>query len=171
MPDATGRAASTDKPTPPPEAPLIRLVRLGAELTADQAARRAGISKARWSQIENGYERRQGAWYAVRATDGLLARMARAIGLGADRLDQAGRGDAAEILREMAAREGRTEEPPVDLAPQCEYEREALATPGLDDAAKRLIVRAHRLRGHTAQCAPDNPARAAGAALPAAVTS
>ncbi len=92
------------KPAPPPEAPLIRLVRLAARLTSAQAAEAAGISKARWSQVENGYERRDGQWYPVMASDGLLARMAAAIGLDADRLASAGRQDAAAIVREMQGR-------------------------------------------------------------------
>jgi transcriptional regulator with XRE-family HTH domain len=110
--DRTGTAGDMRRPEPPPESPLIRTVRLAARLTTAQAAKRAGISKARWSQVENGYERRGGEVSAVTATDGLLARMAEAIGLDAERLDQAGRHDAAIVLREMRRREGRARAAP-----------------------------------------------------------
>jgi hypothetical protein len=91
----------TRKPAPTPEGALIRLVRVAARIRAPAAARDAGISPARWSQVENGYEKRRGKYKAVRAPAGTIAQMARAIGLSADRLEQAGRPDAAAVLREM----------------------------------------------------------------------
>jgi hypothetical protein len=94
-----------DKPQAPPEALLIRRARLAGQVKAPVAARSAGISVARWSQIENGYERREGEYKPVRASDGLLAHMAHAVGLTPERLTEAGRQDAAEILREIERRE------------------------------------------------------------------
>jgi transcriptional regulator with XRE-family HTH domain len=102
-----------DKPQPPPEAVLIRRARLAGQVKAPAAARAAGISIARWSQIENGYERRDGEYKPVRASDGLLAHMAHAVGVTPERLDEAGRSDAAEILREIGRRGGPDTRPAV----------------------------------------------------------
>lgn len=93
----------TTRPTPPPEAVLIRLVREAAGLKMPAAAKIAGISVARWSQVENGYETHLGKTKPVRARAGTLARMASAIpGLTPERLEAEGqRPDAAAILAEM----------------------------------------------------------------------
>jgi transcriptional regulator with XRE-family HTH domain len=150
MPGDTERPGSMQKPEPPPEGPLIRLVRLAARLTSAEAAAAAGISKARWSQVENGYEKRDGTYYPVSATDGLLARMAEAIGLSAARLAESGRDDAAAILREMDARAAETAAAaapgiPAD-APLCSLEREMLALSDKDVpvVTKALIINRHR---------------------------
>jgi hypothetical protein len=94
-----------DRPQPPPEATLIRLAREAAGIKAPAAAESAGISAARWSQIEVGYESRLGRYKPVRARDGTLAHMAYAVGLSPVRLEQAGRPEAAEVLREIHRRE------------------------------------------------------------------
>jgi transcriptional regulator with XRE-family HTH domain len=141
------------KPEPPPEAPLIRLVRLASRLTSAQAAAKAGISKARWSQVENGSEKRAGLWYPVSATDGLLAKMADAIGLTPCRLADAGREDAAAILREMNSR-GSPDGTDEEMTPQCVVEREVIRTPGIPEDVKRDFVRKHRVRGHNDDCGP-----------------
>jgi len=93
-----------DTPTRPPEGALLRLVRLAAGMSVQDAATAAGISKARWSQVVGGHESRRGRTQPVVASDGLLARMAAAVGVDADRIEQAGRPDAAEVLREMQRR-------------------------------------------------------------------
>lgn len=93
------------KPQPPPEAVLIRLAREAAHTRTADAAREAGVSKARWSQIESGYESRQGTYEPVVARAVTLAHMAHAVGVTPGRLDEAGRSDAAEILREIERRE------------------------------------------------------------------
>src|SRR5580700_9701840 len=88
--------------TPPPEAVLIRLVRQAAGITVDAAAARAGISKARWTQVETGREKRKDGYHPAVAPAGTLARMARAVpGVTPERLEEAGRPDAAEVLREI----------------------------------------------------------------------
>ena len=88
--------------TPPPEAVLIRLVRQAAGITVDAAATRAGISKARWTQVETGREKRKDGYRPAVAPSGTLARMAGAIpGVTPERLEDAGRPDAAEVLREI----------------------------------------------------------------------
>lgn len=92
------------KPAPPPEAVIIRVAREAGQIKTPVAARAAGISVARWSQIEIGYETRRGRFKEVRARAGTLAHMAAAVGVSPDRLEEAGRGDAAVILREIMRR-------------------------------------------------------------------
>jgi hypothetical protein len=94
--------AGMDKPAPPPEAVLIRIAREAARIKTPASSRAVGISTARWSQIEQGYETKPGGVYKpVRAPDGTLAHMASAVGVSPERLEQAGRPDAADILREI----------------------------------------------------------------------
>jgi transcriptional regulator with XRE-family HTH domain len=93
------------KPQPPPEAVLIRLAREAAHTRTADAAREAGVSKARWSQIESGYESRQGTYEPVVARAVTLAHMAHAVGLTPARLEGAGRPDAAAVLAEILRRD------------------------------------------------------------------
>ena len=90
---------------PPPEATLIRLVREAAHMTAAEAALAAGISKARWSQIENGYETRGDGFKEVRGKRDTIAHMAHALHISPERLEEAGRPDAAQVLREIQRQE------------------------------------------------------------------
>jgi transcriptional regulator with XRE-family HTH domain len=91
---------------PPPEAVLLYRARESAEITMADAARSAGITDTRWSQIERGHERRKGIDVPARAKAGTLARMARAIGISPERLESEGRRpDAADILREILSGE------------------------------------------------------------------
>lgn len=91
-----------DRPAAPPEARLIRLVREAAGIKLPEAAAAAGISKARWSQVETGYETRPGGVRAVRGRASTVAHMAHAVGIPPDRLEGEGeRPDAAEVLREI----------------------------------------------------------------------
>lgn len=111
-----GHVSQDGKPAPPPEATLIRLARQAARIKAPAAARAAGISTARWSQIENGYERREGLYKPIAGTAPTIAHMARAVGLTPDRLEAAGRPDAAEVLTEILTQEALAE--PADEADQ-----------------------------------------------------
>jgi transcriptional regulator with XRE-family HTH domain len=89
-------------PSPPPEAVLLRRVREAAGLKLPAVAREAGVSVARWSQVENGYETRAGMRRPVRARAGTLAHMAAALPLSPERLATEGeRPDAADVLREI----------------------------------------------------------------------
>lgn len=97
------------KPAPPPEATLIRLARQAARIKMPAAARAAGISVARWSQIETGYEKRGGLYKPISGTAPTIAHMAHAVGLSPDRLEAAGRADAAEILSEVISQETAAE--------------------------------------------------------------
>ena len=91
-----------ETPPPPPEGSLLRRVRESAGISLTDAAKAAGITDTRWSQIERGHERRKGMDVPARAKAGTLARMARAIGIPPERLETDGqRPDAAEILREI----------------------------------------------------------------------
>lgn len=130
-----------ERPQPPPEAALIRLVREAAGLKIPPAAKAAGISAARWSQVELGYETRQGQVKPVRATAATLAHMAHAAGLSPDRLEaEGGRPDAAAVLREILR--GEPTPPPPTPAPR--YSDPALQhvweTPGLSDEVKRGLI-------------------------------
>lgn len=92
----------SETPSPPPEAVIIRLAREAANVTIPQAARAAGISTARWSQVEAGRETRGGAVRPVRGKARTIAHMAQAVGVPPARLREQGqRPDAAEILAEI----------------------------------------------------------------------
>ncbi len=87
---------------PPPEADLIRFRREAAVplLSRRQAAARAGISPSQWSDVERGSKRAgPDIVIPVQATAETLAKMAAAVGVGADDLAAAGRNDAADQLR------------------------------------------------------------------------
>lgn len=93
--------AKSRRPEPPPEAALIQTALKSARLSARSAAKRAGISDARWRQIVSGYQSVSGSYIAVRAPAETLARMAHTVGLAADQLAEAGREDAAQELQEL----------------------------------------------------------------------
>lgn len=98
--------ARQDVPEPPPEAVLIRRARQARGLTRAEAAERSSVVKAsRWGQIENGYLMKAGVPVSTRAGDMQLAHMARTVGLSPERLEESGRTDAAEILREIQEQE------------------------------------------------------------------
>ena len=93
-----------DKPVPPPEATLITLARKAAGLSVPAAIRKTAedvIGAARWSQLENGYEVKAGQPVPVRGRDDTIAHMAFAVGVTPDELDEAGRPDAGDVLREI----------------------------------------------------------------------
>lgn len=91
-----------ERPPARPEGALIRVAREAAGLTLPEAAEASGVSKARWSQVETGYETRNGHVKVVQAKAATIAHMAHAVRLSPDRLESEGkRPDAAEILREI----------------------------------------------------------------------
>ncbi|MEU3346370.1 hypothetical protein ABZ723_15570 [Streptomyces sp. NPDC006700] len=87
---------------PPAEASLIRIARQAQGLSPESAAGLLPIrlSGVRWRQIENGYERKNPP-KPVRAPAKTLAHMAHVVDVSPERLEEAGREDAAEILREI----------------------------------------------------------------------
>jgi transcriptional regulator with XRE-family HTH domain len=112
-----------ERPPALPEGILIRRAREATGLTVPAAAQAAGMSKARWTQVETGYETRQGQVRRVQAKAGTIAHMAHAVGVTPERLaDEGQRQDAAEILREILRQQG----PVPDRPPAGEEEDEAL---------------------------------------------
>lgn len=93
------------KPEPPPEATLLRLARMASGIRTPVAAAAAGISKARLSQIENGYEKRAGQYRSVSGSDAVIAHLAAVSGVTPRELDEAGRPVAASVLRIILARQ------------------------------------------------------------------
>lgn len=91
---------------PPPEGVLIRLARQARGLSPEAAAELTPvqIKGGRWRQIESGYERKDPPKRAY-APPLTLAHMAHTVGVAPDRLEEAGRADAAEILREILRKE------------------------------------------------------------------
>ncbi|MFE6021659.1 helix-turn-helix domain-containing protein [Streptomyces sp. NPDC056441] len=90
------------KPTPPPEAVLIKEALKRERISGREAARRAVVSDSRWRQIINGYQTVSGTHVPVQAPADTLARMAQAARVTADQLRNAGRPDAADALTELA---------------------------------------------------------------------
>lgn len=100
-------------PAPPAAAVIIRLAREAAGIRVADAAAKAGISVARWSQIENGHETRQGEIRPARAKSATLARMAAAVGVSSARMEAEGCDpEAAAIMREIE-RQARPAPPPL----------------------------------------------------------
>jgi transcriptional regulator with XRE-family HTH domain len=90
----------SDRPDPPPWGVLIAAGLRAAGLSAREAARRAGISEGRWRQISSGYQVVSPGVYAdVRGPAATLARMATVAGVTPEQLTEAGRDDAAVLLR------------------------------------------------------------------------
>src|ERR1700761_4436928 len=109
-----GAPVATERPAAPPEAVLIALARKGSGITIADAAHAAGISVARWSQVENGYETRAGVTKPVRARPETIARMAAAVHVTSDRLAAEGdRPDAVPILREIERKDTVVQGPAV----------------------------------------------------------
>ena len=139
-----------DRPPAPPEAVIIRLAREAAGIPISDAAKRAGVSVARWSQIEAGSEMRHGAPRAVTGRAGTIARMAHAVpGVTPERMETGGqRPDAAEILREMLRddpRDPAAPAPPADddwQLPRGMFSVDEIAemTPLFEDVRSRYLA-------------------------------
>ncbi|WP_413808193.1 helix-turn-helix domain-containing protein [Streptomyces sp. OE57] len=89
------------RPEPPREAALIEAARKRARLSIREAARRAGLSDARWRQIKDGYQSVSGEAIAVKGPPETLARMAQVVDVSAEELARVGRQDAAKALEEI----------------------------------------------------------------------
>lgn len=84
-----------------------------------EAAAEAGLSPSRWGQIASGYQSNGGVRTPVTGQPHTVARMARAVDVTPEQLEEAGRPDAADELRviiEATAHEHPEEiySPPVD---------------------------------------------------------
>lgn len=123
-----------ERPPTRPEGALIRLARKAAHVTVPDAARSAGISKARWTQVESGRESRNGTERVVNAKADTIAHMARAVGLPPERLESEGeRPDAAEVLREILRAQPPSPGPASALAQEIAYDSASA------DAAARVF--------------------------------
>lgn len=103
-----------ETPQAPAEALLIDSAQKSAipRLSMRKAAEMAGMSEGRWRQIVKGYQGTGTGRLAVIAPDETIARMALVVGVTADDLDEAGRPDAAEVLRHLVA---DSDQPDVEL--------------------------------------------------------
>jgi len=89
----------TTHPHPPPEALLIAGLReKPPRMSIREAAARAGISDARWRQIEHGVRYFRGVPHPETGPAPTVAKMAFAVGVTPDDLSGAGRADAAGEL-------------------------------------------------------------------------
>lgn len=133
-------------PPPPPEASLIRVARQARGLSPERAAvlTRIRLGGSRWREIERGYKGRDTGKF-VRAPSLTLAHMAQVVGVSPERLDEAGRRDAADILREIQRQEAEQEaQPYADLSDR--LERAIWEIPGLAEEDKIMIIDALRRR-------------------------
>lgn len=124
----------TTPPQPPPEARLITELREAKVplLSMREAARRAGFSVATWTQNEQGYRKvARGLIIPIRATDEKLARMALVVGATPGQLGEAGRDEAAVILKKL-----------IDAGPDPAAQMiETIRSSGdLDDRQKRALI-------------------------------
>jgi len=88
----------------PPQPPVMQLIeQRRGRLSIRKAATAAGISEARWRQLESGARSTQLGYAPASAPPGTLARMAHAAGVTPDELRDAGGAEAAAILEEYAA--------------------------------------------------------------------
>lgn len=96
---------SPDQPAPTPEGTLIRRLRESRipRLSMREAADRIGMSEENWGHVERGYQPTGKGRPPRRVVppDATLAAMASAVGATPERLEDIGRHDAADLLREM----------------------------------------------------------------------
>jgi transcriptional regulator with XRE-family HTH domain len=91
-----------DKPSQRPEGALIEKALKKLGISARQIAPRAELTEGRWRQIVNGYASAGANQYnKVRAPADTLARMAAAVGVSPEQLEEADRADAATELRTL----------------------------------------------------------------------
>jgi transcriptional regulator with XRE-family HTH domain len=91
-------------PEPPPEAKLIARLRgeMFPAVSMREAARRAGFSVATWTQIEQGYRKVTALLtIPITGTAEKVARMALVVSATPAQLREAGRSDAAAILKKL----------------------------------------------------------------------
>jgi len=160
-----GETGQVSTPTQLPEGELIERLRkaMVPKLSVRSAAKEAGFSASRWTQIVQGYKQETaGLRVPVRAPADRLAQMARVVGATADQLRAVGRDDAADDLvrlqlgrglRQLIPDESRT--PHDDLFRQAEdqlrlarnavlrvdYESGIRGLEAVKTAAELLIVR------------------------------
>lgn len=121
------------KPDPTPEGALIRAaLTTRTHLSARKAAEAAGISEGRWRQIVSGYQvPTRGTYIEVIGPPETVAAMARVARVTPEELTEAGRDDAATVLRS-------TPDPAEEVeAPAWDGELEGPTTPLRDEEVLR----------------------------------
>lgn len=113
----------TEHPYASPEGLLIKRAQTAARLSQRAAAKRAGLSEARWRQLVAGFQLVSRTKVPVRSPDETLARMARAVGVTAEQLAAAGREGAATALRESEAEAARRRPGPAQVPAAAEAGR------------------------------------------------
>jgi transcriptional regulator with XRE-family HTH domain len=96
--------AMSERPPQPPEGHLIARALKRSRLSGRKAADQAGMSEGHWRAIMSGSRSvSKGVWVPVRGPAETLARMAKVVDVTPEQLEEAGRADAAEELRELLA--------------------------------------------------------------------
>ena len=94
---------------PPPTAwgVLIRRARLAMRppLSIPEAAKKAGLGKDNWGHVERGYQSLRGEHRPAHGQAAFVAHMAYTVGVAPDDLEETGRADAADVLRDIIERE------------------------------------------------------------------
>lgn len=141
------RVSDMETPQQPAEARLIDAAQKSAvpKLSMRKASQAAGISDGRWRQIIKGYQGTGTGRIPVVAPGETLARMALVVGVTADQLSEAGRPDAANVLRQLLA-----------TSEQADVELETVSTDRLLNEVRRRIERAERYENQDPQ--GDTPA-------------
>jgi transcriptional regulator with XRE-family HTH domain len=115
---------------------LIRERRKQMHLSYGRAGAHAGISDTRWRQLENGYRTIKGVGRIPEdAPPVTLAKMAYVVGVTVSELNDAGRGEAAAELRQLA--EDRAQ---ADGEAQAEAERMVSVVGGLTKAQRERLM-------------------------------
>lgn len=140
---------SAPPPAPPPEAEIIRVARLARGLSPETAAKRTTVrlGGGRWRHIEQGYTRRV-PYTPTIAPAKTLAHMARVVGVQPQQLVDAGREDAAEILREIRRQEAADEQPTAPADPRVQMAVDILMDlpPRVREEVLRRLPPEHRKR-------------------------
>jgi Helix-turn-helix domain len=111
------------RPPQRPEGALIQRAMERLDISARAAAARANISDTRWRHIVAGFEPLGSDTYReVIARPRILAKMAQAVDITPEQLEEAGRSDAATILRDRLANVDLPDElPDADLPTQIDW--------------------------------------------------
>lgn len=107
----------SERPEQPPEGTLIKAAQKRTGKSARKAASEAGISEGRWRQIVDGYQSVSAGVYAsVRGPAHTVARMAAAVGLKPTDLENVGRDDVADAMRQAESAKAAQSPLPPNLA-------------------------------------------------------
>ncbi|MFG1872215.1 hypothetical protein [Micromonospora arborensis] len=154
-----------EKPDPRPEGALIFGAMERRGLTARAAAAKVGMSEGRLRQIINGYQALgQGQFRVVVGKAIRVAQLAKLVGVTPEQLTEAGREDAARILRDLLSEDAAA--PAQQDNPVSEEELRAirdndLMPTHLRDWASSILAQLHAIR-EAERAATDELRRRAG---------